>query len=470
MSEVDLRKTDVAGPRAPNAPPPGLELLEPLLCLIGLCVATYLCVLHYSLMLGDLSLGGVCGGGTWGDCNSVVASRYGKLLGLPVSIWGMWYYLCAGTLSLALLMLRKEDAVPFVRALIALTAAALLFDVYLAWAMWRHLGRLCPLCVVTYALNVSILLIALRYRRRIRAGARSLRSLLPSLALLFRPQDPMYYREVLKTFLGAVAGASCLVVLGLAVSVSRAVVDMDKEKLARLLEYVRVIEPFHVPTQGRPSRGPDDASITVVVFSDFLCEQCKLGSRYLDIVAANHRDSLRLVYMHYPVDDECNEYAKANMHPGACKLAQAAECAHRQDRFWEYHDLVFGNGSMGAADRSPGEEGSVDTADRSPGEEGRVDTAHRSPGKAKPDQVTAYATLAGLDIDRFKACMAGAESAETVQADIALARSLGTTATPTLYVNGRPLVGAVKPWMLEAAIEAIAPLPLPTVPAGSDNE
>ncbi len=131
--------------------------------------------------------------------------------------------------------------------------------------------------------------------------------------------------------------------------------------------------------------------------------------------------------MHYPVDAECNEYAKANMHPGACKLARAAQCAHRQDRFWTFHDLVFDDA-----------------------------------GTAAPEKVTDYATRSGMDLDRFNACMADAQSAETVQDDITLGHSVGVKATPTLYVNGRPLVGAVKPWMLEAAIDAIARLPLST--------
>lgn len=264
-------------------------------------------------MLGDLSLDGVCGGGAWGDCNSVVASRYGKLLTLPVSVWGMWYYICAGALALALLMLGRQDAAPFVRALICLTGAALLFDVYLAWAMWRHLGRMCPPCVLTYGVNVLILLIALRYRRKIRADQQTPPLLLPSLAVLFRPAELAYYREMFKTFLAGVAAASCLLVLGMAVGVSRVVVDTEKDKLAALLQYVRTIKPFQVPVQGRPSRGPDDAPLTIVVFSDFLCQPCKTAGKHLDIVAANHRGSLRIVYMHYPVDAECNEYAKANM-------------------------------------------------------------------------------------------------------------------------------------------------------------
>ena len=413
---------------------PGAALFAPLLCLIGLCISTYLAVLHYGLIMGDLSLGGVCGGGTWGDCNSVVASRYGKLLGLPVSIWGMWYYIVAGTFSLGILLLRREDTRPFVRALLWLTGAALVFDVYLGWAMWQRVERLCPLCAVTYGINVLILLVAVHCRRKLSDVPGRLWALLPSMSILVRPADSVYYREALKVFLLGMGGGACLLVLAISFLVSRSVLEAEKDELANLLEYLPNVRPFYVETAGQPSRGPDDAPLTLVVFSDFLCEQCKLAHDYVDIVAANHRDSMRVAYLNYPVDTECNEYARKEMHPGACTLARAGECAHRQGMFWEFHDTVFAE-----------------------------------PGVAKPEQVTDYATRSGLDVEKFEACLVDGQTGEAVRTDIALAHSVGVTATPTGYINGRPVIGALKPWMLEAAIEAIEPLPLPSPPPTSDE-
>lgn len=435
MSETNSTTTDFPRQPQPDTASPGLELLAPLLCLIGLCITVYLTILHYGLMLGDLSLGGVCGGGTWGDCNSVVASRYGKLLGLPVSIWGMWYYIGAGTLSLGILLLRRVDTVAFVRALLWLTVAALLFDAYLAWAMWQRLGRFCPLCAVTYAVNVLILMIAVRCHRRLRplSGASRctlpLRTLWPIADTLFHPSDPAYYREVLKLFLAGLGLGGSLLVLSISLIASRAVLQTEQEKLTGLLKYVRRVEPFYVDTAGRPTRGADDAAITLVVFSDFLCEQCKLASEYFDIVAANHRDSMRIVYMNYPMDVECNPHKGAGTHPGACMLARAGECAHQQGRFQQFHDIVFDE-----------------------------------PGSVRPEKVTDYATRSGLDIEKFNTCLAEPHSDEVVRADIALGHSVGVTVTPTSYINGRPVVGALKPWMLEAAIEAILPLAVPLGP------
>lgn len=410
-----------------SQPPPdrstlGWELFTPLLCLAGLGISTYLTVMHFGLLTGDTSLGGACG--AEGGCNSVISSRYGRLLGLPVSVWGMWYYILAGTLATATLLLRREDSPAFVRGTLWLTLLALAFDAYLAWAMAARLSRFCPLCVATYAVNVLILLVTLRMARAVRHLPGGLRTLLPSMAGLVRAAEPTYYREALKLFLAVLGAGAGLVVLVLSLLFSRSIFEAQKDDLAGLLEYLGRETPFAIDTGGLPARGPERAPISIVVFSDFMCEQCKRASKYLDIVAANHRDSLRITYVSYPADKACNPHADQTLHAGACLLARAAACARRQGRFWEFHDAVFGD-----------------------------------PAKVRPEKVASYSARAGLDSAAFHACMAEGDSAVGLSAEIALARSVAVGATPTSFINGLPVVGALKPWMLEAAIEALASPP-----------
>ena len=402
----------------------GLDRLGPLLCLAGLGISVYLAVMHSAVRLGNLALGGVCGGG--GDCNSVVSSPYGSLLGVPVSVWGSWFYLVAGSLSAALLLMRREDVPAFARALLGLTALALAFDAYLAWAMAARLQAWCPLCVATYAVNLILLLVAARAAARSRDLPARMGSLLPAPAILRRPLDPAYYREALKLLLVAFGAGSSAIVLALWLTVSAAESRREKAELATLLEYMSHATPVAIPTEGLPARGPENAPITIVVFSDFLCEQCRLASRYLEIVATHHRGSLRMFYASAPADQECNPGADRTLHPGACAVARAAECAHRQGRFWEFHDAVFAD-----------------------------------PGKSGPEKIADYAARSGLDTAALNACRPEEGPAAAVAAQIALARAAGVGSTPTIFVNGRGLVGALKPWKLEAAIEAIARMPAP---------
>ena len=393
------------------------ELATPLLALAGLFLATFLTVMHFGLLSGDVSLGGVCGGE--GDCNGVIFSRYGRLLGLPVSVWGMWFYIFAATLSSAGVLLRREDRAPSVRALLWLAVAAVAFDAWLAWAMIARVGRLCPLCIATWAINLAILLLTLRAASEVRGLPGGVRALLPRLGGL-DSGEPAYYREVLKLYLAVLGVGVSALVLALSLTFSYTVLAAQKQQMAGLIEFLRTEPAAEIPTAGLPVRGPEHAPVSIVVFSDFLCEQCKRASEYLDVVAAGHRDALRITYASYPADQSCNPYADKTLHPGACVVARAGECARGMGRFWEFHDAIF-----------------------------------RDPGVVRVEQLAHYAARAGLDTVAFGRCTSAADSSGAVAAGIALARSLGVTATPTFFFNGRRVVGALKPWMLEAVVRTL---------------
>jgi protein-disulfide isomerase/uncharacterized membrane protein len=400
--------------------------LAPLLALAGFGLSAYLTALHHRLLVGDLSLGAACSAVAGGDCHSVVASPWGTLLGLPVSAFGMAYYAVAGTLSLAIALLRREDTPAFVAGLVGLVAAALAADAWLGLAMWR-IGRLCVLCAATYAINLALFAIALRCRARIAGAPARVGDLLPSVRILARPADPLYYREALKLFLALLALGGIAAPLGQSLLASRSAEERERSQVEGLLAYLRRVEPLDVATDGQPARGPEDAPLTLVVFLDFLCEQCRLASRYLDIVAASRADTLRIATRNFPVDARCNELAKGegrDLHPGACWLAQGAECAHRLGRYWAFHDAVF------AGDEA-----------------------------VRPESVAEYAARAGLDPAEFDACLGDERIRAAVEADIAAARALGVSATPTTFLDGRPVVGALKPSLLEAALAAIAEVP-----------
>ena len=394
------------------------EAITPFLCLAGLGIAAYLTAMHFNVFSGDLSLGAACG--EKADCNSVVSSRYATLLGLPVSVWGILYYIVTGTLSLGALLMRREDRAAFVRGTLWLTIAALAVDAWLAWAMTMQIGRLCTLCVATWAVNLMILLVTLEAARGLRGVPATLGSLLPGPAGLRDPGAPAYYREALKAILATLAAGACLLVLVATLVYSRAIVDAQKGELADLLEFLRKEPPVAIPTRGLPARGPEGAPISIVVFSDFMCEQCKRASKYFDIVAAHHRDSLRIAYASVPADRACNPGADRTAHPRACEVARAGACARRQGRFWQFHDVVFAD-----------------------------------PGSVRAEKIPTYARRAGLDPAAFDACMAQGDSASGLLDEIAVSRAVGVTATPTSYINGRPVVGALNPWMLEAAIQAL---------------
>lgn len=162
-----------------------------------------------------------------------------------------------------------------------------------------------------------------------------------------------------------------------------------------------------VGTDG-PSIGPPDAPITIVEFSDYQCPYCSRAEPVIKEVLRRYPEQVRVVYRHLPLP----------FHPDAQGAAEASICAWAQDKFWEYHDLLFEN------QKALGEE-----------------------------QLVAYADQVGLDGATFAACLEETSTAERVRLDMAEAESLGATGTPTFFINGMMLTGSRPIEDFEAVID-----------------
>lgn len=148
---------------------------------------------------------------------------------------------------------------------------------------------------------------------------------------------------------------------------------------------------------GEPSRGPEDAPVTIVEFSDFECPYCKRAEEAVTQVVEEYADHVRFVYRDYPL----------GFHERALPAALAARCAGDQDKYWDYHrNLMTVNGSLDEED------------------------------------LAKRAREVGLEMAAFNACMESRRHAETVQASMQDAAGLGVSGTPTFFINGRMLVGA----------------------------
>lgn len=80
------------------------------------------------------------------------------------------------------------------------------------------------------------------------------------------------------------------------------------------------------------SKGPKDAKVMIVEYSDFQCPYCGRAFPTVNQVLKEYNGKVRLVYKHFPL---------VSIHPHAEKAAEAAECAKAQGKFWEFHDKLF---------------------------------------------------------------------------------------------------------------------------------
>lgn len=156
-------------------------------------------------------------------------------------------------------------------------------------------------------------------------------------------------------------------------------------------------------SSGDFSLGPEGAAVTVVEFSDFECPFCRKGAEAAKEVLANHPDDVRLVFKNFPIDTACHEELQQQLHPFACKAALLARCAGLSDAglFWQAHDALFRETEL------------------------------------SEDALGRISIELSLELDDLNRCMAAPGTLLKVKEDIALARSLGVTGTPTFFVNGR---------------------------------
>lgn len=175
-------------------------------------------------------------------------------------------------------------------------------------------------------------------------------------------------------------------------------------------------EPVPLPIDAfDPRKGPDDAPVTVAVFSDFQCRPyCARAAEAVEGLAGHYAGKVRFVFKHYPLNGSCNPSTTTQMHAQACAAAFAAQCAGEQGRFWAMHDALF----------------EADLAD----------------GIYEP---LAYGV--GLDVPRWKQCLASERVKEQIGTHARQGGAMGVSGTPNWVINGRK-GGGMAPAKLEAVI------------------
>ncbi len=154
-----------------------------------------------------------------------------------------------------------------------------------------------------------------------------------------------------------------------------------------------------VETDGSPFKGPKEAPVTLVEFSDFQCPFCMRLTKTLRDVAAKYGDKVRLVYRQFPL---------SQIHPFAEKAAEASLCAADQNQFWEMHDLIF-----------------------------------ETQSQLKVEDLKAKAAKLKLDSGVFDDCLDSGKYSDRVRQDQREGFTLGVASTPALFINGRFISGAL---------------------------
>jgi protein-disulfide isomerase/uncharacterized membrane protein len=366
------------------------------LALTGLAVSTYTLVVHQRLA-ADTGYTSFCNLGGVVNCDLVIGSRYGVILGVPVAAWGAAGFAVGAALALPGAVGAAAGLADLL--LLGLASASLGFALVLLGVSVFVLHHLCLLCLTLDVVILAWFAAVAPFASRFATG----------------PQAGGWWRRRAAAR-GVVSAGLVLAVAGgtwATVRTPAPVTSVDDVR-ARDPKFYRWYtsqpeQPIaNLSAPDCPRQGPTDAAIAIVEFSDFQCPFCEQAFRDLREIRRANPD-VSLTFRHFPLDATCNSHVVRSLHPDACLAACAAECANRQGRFWEYHDALFEN---------------HDSLER--------------------ESLFRYARETRLDLAAFRTCLDDPTTRARVGADIAAARQVGVESTPTLFINGRTLSGALE--------------------------
>ena len=203
----------------------------------------------------------------------------------------------------------------------------------------------------------------------------------------------------------------------------------DHKTLVRMTKLDLTEDPYaavmkKIDVGGRPTRGNKDAKVTVVNYDDFECPYCsRMHETLFPGLFKEYGDRVLFIYKDYPLEE---------IHPWAVHAAVNANCLSAQsgDAYWDYADYLHANQHSIPADKN-----------------------HPEPQNAELDKLaTLQAQKHNLDVPKLQACVK-AQDEKAVRASLHEGDGLGVDATPTMFVNGQKLDGAVPPEDVRLALD-----------------
>jgi serine/threonine-protein kinase len=427
-------------------------LLATLLSLAAALLSIALLLKHYGV---GTPVDAICGSEPQSGCDIVNQSAYSKLAGVPLAALGLVFYVWLGA-TLGLATLASDAARAGIGRLATLALAlSLAVDLLLFGLQATRLHAYCVLCILTYALGAGALAALFASRRaeiapalaagegRLALAGGAAAGVVAvaivatyQVALQARPASPAAMLGV-AAMSGTATGGDELSRARQEIQKLQATLD-DPQKLEQYFSDKALHEFESGPVQsldlgGVPFKGPAEAPLKVVEFSDFLCPYCRQLAEGFHSFLPQTAGRMALYYKQYPMDNACNDSLKQQVHQGACTVSLGGLCAVEQDKFWPFHDRVF---------------------------------ARQGQATTRQDLIK-VAGEAGLDAAAFGACLDRPATMEKLRAHIREGTAAGVKGTPTVFINGRRVTRMndfVAMIDKESARLGLPPLPKPAPP------
>lgn len=303
------------------------------LLLIGLIATIYLAQVYYDANFNQYSLGHFCTVNDFIDCDGVARTTESQFLGIPLAYWGLFLY----AFITMLLFVDKLKKIPFLKFLevfknkfhyiASLGLIAFTISMSLLCVSLFGIHKLCVVCALTYILNLVIGIVAV-----IGIKGNFIGAIKQSWIDFTDALKPIPYRIAFIVVMLCACGF-----LGWAFTTA---------KFSPALKFDREFGEFAKATTNKYAvkgnvLGSDAKDAVVLkVFSDYKCPMCFACNIMVHKLATEFKN-LRIEHHALPLDTSCNKYLTQEFHHGSCIMAQYAEAASKQNKFWEVHSLFF---------------------------------------------------------------------------------------------------------------------------------
>jgi uncharacterized membrane protein/protein-disulfide isomerase len=360
-----------------------------ILAAIGLAFALVSLIHYINLAFGLNQQASFCNINATFNCDAVNQSKWSTFLGTPLAAYGGAFYLFIFSLTYL-----KGNTL-WIRVLTAFTFLACLASLYLFYVSEFLIGSLCILCMGMYLVNFLLFFFVLSLRKYSESSGKPAKELKANWArlLIISLFCLMFLFNITRVSAAYLVRTNDFYLAWAALPVDK--LDINEGDLLHK-DYIK---------------GPDDAPITIVEYSDLECSACRRFYLEFEEMLPKYEKKIKLVFKNFPLDKSCNQLLERDMHFNACYAAEFARCAGEQGKFWQALDYIY-----------------------------RLDYSTYAFNKNLiKDALDQSYSFLGLDKDAILECLNSDRQLKKVESDLSEGRAFGLHGTPSIWVNGRKI-------------------------------
>ena len=371
------------------------------------------------LQIEGMTKSSFCNVGGTLNCDAVALSRFSALYGIPTAAFGMLYYSILFILSiwgiLQIVDNKDENRAPAASVIFWSTLFGLIPTIAMAYISTVELKVLCLMCLLTYLINIVLVLVTFKLQSKSQS----------------QPRDLLKAVKILPISLYVTLAVAAVLHLFLPSVIENSLSGGNKLDRDNLGLYVQAhfAQPVkNLQTIERPSYGPTDAKLTLVEFSDFQCTFCAREALTTPQILKQYEGKIRVVFKNYPLDPSCNASVKNAVHQFACAAAKTGYCVYKikgDEAFFTYKNEIF--------------------------------TRQSEMSQSMIKETAKKSALGDEELDK---CVNDYATHQAIAEDINEGTAAGVEGTPTAYINGKKLDGVAIPIIFQAVLSEYFKLPL----------